>query len=80
MNNLLPQVSFVIPVFNEESNLPTLVERLQKIMDESDIRFEVVLIDDGSKDRSKEMLQQLALIDKRFHVILLLETMDTNWH
>ncbi len=71
MNNLLPQVSFVIPVFNEESNLPTLVERLQKIMDESNIRFEVVLIDDGSKDRSKEMLQQLALTDKRFHVILL---------
>ena len=71
MDNLLPEVSFVIPVFNEESNLPTLVERLQKIMDTSFLRLEAGLIDDGSKDRSREMLQQLALTDKRFHVILL---------
>jgi glycosyltransferase involved in cell wall biosynthesis len=71
MNNLLPQVSFVIPVYNEESNLPALVERLQKIMDSSKILLEAVLIDDGSKDQSRVMLQQLALTDKRFHVILL---------
>jgi len=71
MDNLLPEVSFVIPVFNEESNLPHLVDRLQKIMDDSVIRFEVVLIDDGSRDRTREILQQLALVDKRFHVILL---------
>jgi glycosyltransferase involved in cell wall biosynthesis len=71
MNNLFPQVSFVIPVYNEESNLPTLVARLQKIMDSSQISLEVVLIDDGSKDQSRAMLQQLALSDKRFHVILL---------
>lgn len=54
MDNLLPQVSFVIPVYNEESNLPSLVERLQNIMDHSDIRLEAVLIDDGSKDRSEK--------------------------
>lgn len=71
MTNGIPQVSFVIPVYNEESNLPTLVERLTKIMDQSPISLEAVLIDDGSRDNSRAMLQQLALADSRFHVVLL---------
>ncbi|WP_269025057.1 glycosyltransferase family 2 protein [Aquirufa nivalisilvae] len=71
MTNGIPQVSFVIPVYNEESNLPTLVERLIKIMDQSPISLEAVLIDDGSRDNSRAMLKQLALADPRFHVVLL---------
>jgi dolichol-phosphate mannosyltransferase len=71
MSNSTPQVSFVIPVYNEESNLPMLVERLVKIMDQSPITLEAVLIDDGSRDNSRTMLQQLALSDPRFHVVLL---------
>ncbi len=66
-----PQVSFVIPVYNEESNLPMLVDRLVKIMDQSSISLEAVLVDDGSRDNSRTMLQQLALSDHRFHVVLL---------
>lgn len=71
MPNSTPQVSFVIPVYNEESNLPMLADRLVKIMDQSSITLEVVLIDDGSRDNSRTMLQQLALSDPRFHVVLL---------
>ncbi len=71
MPNSTPQVSFVIPVYNEESNLPMLADRLVKIMDQSAINLEVVLIDDGSRDNSRTMLQQLALSDPRFHVVLL---------
>lgn len=71
MSNSIPQVSFVIPVYNEESNLPMLVERLVKIMDQSPITLEAVLIDDGSRDNSRTMLQQLALSDPRFHIVLL---------
>jgi polyisoprenyl-phosphate glycosyltransferase len=71
MPNSTPQVSFVIPVYNEESNLPMLVDRLVKIMDQSSISLEAVLIDDGSRDNSRTMLQQLALSDPRFHVVLL---------
>jgi dolichol-phosphate mannosyltransferase len=66
-----PQVSFVIPVYNEESNLPMLVERIVKIMDQSPIALEAVLVDDGSRDNSRTMLQQIALSDQRFHVVLL---------
>ncbi|WP_395785749.1 glycosyltransferase family 2 protein [Aquirufa sp.] len=71
MPNSTPQVSFVIPVYNEESNLPMLADRLVKIMDQSTITLEAVLIDDGSRDNSRTMLQQLALSDPRFHVVLL---------
>ena len=71
MPNSTPQVSFVIPVYNEESNLPMLADRLVKIMDQSIITLEAVLIDDGSRDNSRTMLQQLALSDPRFHVVLL---------
>ena len=71
MSNSLPQVSFVIPLFNEESNLKTLVDRLIQVMESSQISIDVVLVDDGSRDRSREILQALALQDSRFHVILL---------
>ena len=71
MSNSLPQVSFVIPLFNEESNLKTLVDRLIQVMESSQISIYVVLVDDGSRDRSREILQALALQDSRFHVILL---------
>jgi glycosyltransferase involved in cell wall biosynthesis len=71
MPNSTPQVSFVIPVYNEESNLPMLADRLVKIMDQSPISLEAVLVDDGSRDNSRAMLQQLALSDPRFHAVLL---------
>lgn len=71
MSILHPQVSFIIPVFNEESNLPLLVDRIIKIMEQSSIELEAVLIDDGSRDNSRILLQQLALINPKFHVVLL---------
>ena len=71
MSNSLPQVSFVIPLYNEESNLGALVDRLIQVIESSDLAIDVVLIDDGSRDRSREILQSLALQDSRFHVILL---------
>lgn len=71
MSNSLPQVSFVIPLYNEESNLGALVDRLIQVIESSDLAIDVVLIDDGSRDWSREILQSLALQDSRFHVILL---------
>ena len=52
-----PQVSFVIPVYNEESNLPMLVDRIVKIMDHSSIQLEAVLVDDGSRDNTSEVVR-----------------------
>ena len=53
-------VSLVIPVFNEEPNLPTLMERIRPVMERLGKRYEIVLIDDGSRDNSLSMLKGFA--------------------
>ncbi len=47
-----PRVSVVIPVFNEEESLPTLFDRLMPVMEGLGLPYEVVFINDGSRDRS----------------------------
>jgi len=53
-----PDVSVVIPVFNEEAGLPALFQRLYAALDALGRSFEVVFIDDGSLDRSAAMLRE----------------------
>jgi len=58
-------VDLVIPVFNEEANLPTLLERLQSDLASMTIPWRVIFVDDGSRDRSWEILTQAARRDSR---------------
>ncbi len=51
------KVSVVIPVYNEEANIPTLLPRLLPVMERLGRPWEVVFVDDGSRDRSLEMLK-----------------------
>ncbi len=55
-----PAISLVIPVYNEERNLATLMERITAVMSAMGRPYEVVLVDDGSRDRSLEMLKGFA--------------------
>ena len=66
-----PEISIVAPLYNEEDSLPTLVERLNKLMDTLPFTTEVVLINDGSKDKTEELLYQLTLTDSRYHGVFL---------
>jgi phenylacetate-CoA ligase len=52
-------LSVVAPCFNEEANLPTLVARLLRSVEHSDIRMQVVLVDDGSTDTTWSVIQTL---------------------
>jgi undecaprenyl-phosphate 4-deoxy-4-formamido-L-arabinose transferase len=54
------QISVVIPVYNEEANLAALMGRLVPIMKGMWKRFEIILIDDGSKDNSLNLLREFA--------------------
>jgi undecaprenyl-phosphate 4-deoxy-4-formamido-L-arabinose transferase len=54
-----PYISVVIPVFNEEENLEELGERLVRTLTALGRAFEIILVDDGSTDRSWELLTQL---------------------
>ena len=64
-------VSVVIPIFNEEENLPHLFQQLQEALDNLDCNGEVVLVDDGSSDKSYELMKEFPEKDQRFHVISL---------
>ncbi len=50
-------VSFVVPVFNEQDSIADLVQQISQVCQRSDIRHEVVLIDDGSTDESWKVIQ-----------------------
>ena len=52
-----PFLSIVIPVFNEEANLPTLFGRLYPVLDGLGRTYEIIFTDDGSQDRSFELLR-----------------------
>lgn len=52
-----PELSIVIPVYNEELNLPTLFTRLYPVLDVLGRRYEVLFTNDGSADRSIELLR-----------------------
>ena len=51
------QLSIVIPVYNEEANLPVLFARLYPVLDALGRRYEVIFTNDGSHDRSLELLR-----------------------
>lgn len=53
-----PEVSVIIPVYNEEEGLQVLFDRLYPAMDKLGIRYEIVFVNDGSKDRSAAILRE----------------------
>ena len=53
-------ISVVIPLFNEEESLKELCEWIVRIMNEKRFSYEIILIDDGSRDRSWEILERLG--------------------
>jgi polyisoprenyl-phosphate glycosyltransferase len=64
-----PDLSIVIPIYNEEDNLPRLYERLTATLDPTGPTYEIVFVDDGSQDRSLEHLRALAANDPRILVV-----------
>lgn len=52
-------ISVVVPLFNEEESLPELADWIKKVMDENNFSYEVVMVDDGSKDDSWQVVENL---------------------
>jgi len=59
-------LSIVVPVFNEEGSLKELASQIKNALTPQLITFEVLLIDDGSRDQSWKIIQEINQIDKRF--------------
>jgi len=63
------QISVVIPVYNEEENLEILMEELTAVLNETHRNYEVILVDDGSSDRSFQIMEKMAGQDSHVTVI-----------
>ncbi len=64
-----PELSLVIPLFNEEENLPALAAEIERALAPLGIAYEVLYVDDGSTDGSLAVLRTLAAADPRTRVL-----------
>jgi len=63
--------SIIVPFHNEEENVRTLYARVKQVMEQVGESFELVLVDDGSRDRTYELLREIAEVDSRVLVVKL---------
>ena len=67
----MPKYSIVVPFHNEEDNVTTLYDRLKAVMEQVGETFELVFVDDGSRDRTYRLLEEIAAVDSRVLVVKL---------
>ncbi len=64
-----PTVSVVVPIFNEEAVIPELYRRMTEVMDRIGESWELICVNDGSRDRSVELLRELHETDPRIKLV-----------
>jgi glycosyltransferase involved in cell wall biosynthesis len=62
-------LSIILPVFEEEENLPILLGEIREVLQATQMAYEVICVDDGSQDRSWEVLTSLAATDPSISAI-----------
>ncbi len=67
----MPRYSIVVPLHNEQENVTDLYDRLKAVMEVHGESFEIVLVDDGSRDRTFTLLREIAAVDSRVTVVKL---------
>ena len=67
----MPKYSIVVPFHNEEENVTALYDRLKGVMEHVGDSFELVFVDDGSRDRTYRLLEEIAAVDSRVLVVKL---------
>ena len=64
----MPKYSLVVPAYNEEKSLPLFYEAVVPMMESLQEEFEIIFVNDGSRDATKEILKELAAQDSRVKV------------
>jgi len=67
----MPKYSIVVPFHDEEENVTALYDRLKAVMEHVGESFELVFVDDGSRDRTCRMLEEIAAVDSRVLLVKL---------
>ena len=66
----MKKITIIIPAYNEEESLPFLYERLDKLMgDMKNYDFEILFVNDGSKDKTISIIKELREKDKRISYV-----------
>lgn len=65
-----PVFSIIVPIYNEEPTLPELYKRIVAVMESTGDAWEFVMVDDGSSDRSPELIQEYAKKDGRVRPVI----------
>lgn len=68
---MCPDISIVVPIYNETSNVRTLYEEAVSVLDRAEISFEFIMVDDGSVDDSFQVMEDLARSDPRLQLVRL---------
>lgn len=66
-----PQINIVVPLYNEQESFDSLVKRLDELMETSSLTIEVIMIDDGSSDRTAGLMRELSLKNDRYNAVIL---------
>ncbi len=64
-------ISLIIPIYNEEENIPLLHQEIREVMDATEYSYEIIFVDDGSSDTSVQVLEALSKEDTNVVVIAL---------
>jgi glycosyltransferase involved in cell wall biosynthesis len=67
----VPKYSIVVPFHNEEENVTKLYDRVKDVMEHVGASFEMVFVDDGSRDRTWRLLEEIAAVDSRVLLVKL---------
>lgn len=67
--NSQPQISIVVPLFNEDESLPELHDWIVRVMQQNNFSYEVIFIDDGSKDNSWDVIEKIQQKDSNIRAI-----------
>ncbi|MBD5329090.1 MAG: glycosyltransferase family 2 protein [Bacteroides sp.] len=62
-------ISVVVPLYNEEESLPELAEWIERVMEANGFSYEILFINDGSTDRSVEVIKRLAAANNNIHLV-----------
>jgi len=74
----VPELSVVIPVYNEKDNLPELIDRCLVACKKTSRSYEIILVDDGSRDGSRDIISQAA--DRHAEVIAVILNRNYGQH
>ncbi|MFX0133188.1 MAG: glycosyltransferase family 2 protein [Candidatus Hodarchaeota archaeon] len=69
MDDIKPDLSIVIPTYNEEKNVSPLYQKIRKSVNSLNRIYEIIFIDDGSTDRTFEVIEGIAKVDKKVKII-----------